>query len=84
MIFLDESISSHHATGAKNRSRLKIGPGIYVESVPSAPTNLFYTTYVEPVVEKETRSIQIEYGSSLLNVFIQRFYKKTMTSPTNK
>jgi hypothetical protein len=23
------------------------GPGIYVESLPSAPTDLFYTTYVE-------------------------------------
>jgi hypothetical protein len=38
--------------GAKNRSRLKIGPGIYVESLPNAPTYLFYASYVEPVVKK--------------------------------
>jgi hypothetical protein len=46
---------SNQATGAINRTRVIIGPGIYVESLPSAPT---YATYVEPVVEKEARSIQ--------------------------
>jgi hypothetical protein len=35
-----------------------IGAGIYVEYLPSAPIDLFYATYVEPVVEKEARSIQ--------------------------
>jgi hypothetical protein len=47
-----------HATVHINWRRTSIGAGIYVEYRRSAPTDLFNTTYVEPVVEKEARSIQ--------------------------
>jgi hypothetical protein len=45
--------------GAINRTRVIIGAGIYVESLPSAPIDLFYAIYItRRLVEKEARSIQ--------------------------
>jgi hypothetical protein len=56
--FGSQAATTMLATGAKNRSRLKMGPGVCVESAPSAPAKLLHATCSEPAVEKEARSIQ--------------------------
>jgi hypothetical protein len=44
-----------HTYRGKNRTLLKIGPGLHVESLPSAPADQFHATHVEL---EEARSIQ--------------------------